>query len=80
MPTVIRFDGLRVVIYTDDHRPPHVHVIGRGCEAIFRLTGPASLSVLQENFGFSRTEIARIRQRLDASMAILRAAWESIHG
>jgi hypothetical protein len=49
MPTVIRFDGLRVVIYTDDHRPPHVHVIGRGCEAIFQLAGPATPPVLREN-------------------------------
>ena len=80
MPTVTRFDGLRVVIYTDDHRPAHVHVIGRGCEAIFRLVGSASPSELRENFGFSRTEIARIRRRLDTDMPILTAAWESIHG
>jgi hypothetical protein len=26
MPTVMRFDGLRVLIYPNDHRPAHVHV------------------------------------------------------
>ncbi len=27
MHTVSRQDGFRVVIYTDDHEPPHVHVL-----------------------------------------------------
>ena len=27
MPTILSFRGLRVVIYTNDHWPPHVHVI-----------------------------------------------------
>lgn len=40
MPTVHRFDGLRVVIYPNDHRPAHVHVMGNGCEAVFRLNAP----------------------------------------
>ncbi|WHZ20694.1 MAG: hypothetical protein OJF55_002843 [Rhodanobacteraceae bacterium] len=29
MPTILRLGGLRVVIYPNDHRPAHVHVIGR---------------------------------------------------
>lgn len=33
-------DGLRVVIYPNDHRPAHVHVIGNGCEAVFNLNCP----------------------------------------
>ncbi len=37
MPTVLRFAGLRAVIYTNDHRPAHVHVIGDGCEAVFEM-------------------------------------------
>ena len=28
MPTALRLGALRVVIYTNDHRPAHVHVIG----------------------------------------------------
>jgi hypothetical protein len=27
MPTIIKQDGLRVVIYPNDHIPSHVHVI-----------------------------------------------------
>ena len=33
MPTSLCFGGLRVVIYTNDHPPPDVHVIGVGTEA-----------------------------------------------
>jgi hypothetical protein len=47
LPTVLRFGGVRVVIYLNDHRPAHVHAIGRGCEAVFNLNCPAGLS----NFG-----------------------------
>src|SRR5260370_25575848 len=60
MPTVLRFDGLRVVIYPNDHRPAHVHVIGRGCEAVFNLSCPAGPAELRENYGFSRREIPQI--------------------
>jgi Domain of unknown function (DUF4160) len=40
MPSVDVIDGLRVVIYPNDHRPAHVHVIGSGCEAVFNLHCP----------------------------------------
>ena len=66
MPTVLRFDGLRVVVYPNDHRPAHVHVIGRGCEAVFFLncaTGPVEL---RENYGFSRREVSHIESVLTA--------------
>ncbi len=80
MPTVLRFEGLRAVVYPNDHRPAHVHVIGRGCEALFNLEGPGGLIDLRENYGFSRREIRRIGNVLTNHQAELRAAWESIHG
>jgi hypothetical protein len=30
MVTVLRAEGLRVVIFTNDHEPAHVHVFGGG--------------------------------------------------
>ena len=33
MPTILRFRGLRVMIYTHDHWPPHVHVIAPEAQA-----------------------------------------------
>jgi len=80
MPTVLRFDGLRVVIYPNDHRPAHVHVIGRGCEAVFNLNCPAGPVELRENYGFSRREITRIQGVLTEHLEELCRAWEGIHG
>ena len=49
MPTILRVDGLRVVIYPNDHMPEHVHVIGGGGEALFNLHCPDGPPVLREN-------------------------------
>jgi hypothetical protein len=80
MPTVLRFDGQRVVIYPNDHRPAHVHVIGRGREAVFRLNRPDRLVDLRENWRFSRRELSRVQRVLSEHMEELCQAWEEIHG
>ena len=80
VPTVLRFDGLRVVIYPNDHRPAHVHVIGRGSEAVFNLKCPAGPAEVRENYGFSRREISHIERALTNHVESLCDAWENIHG
>lgn len=80
MPTGLRFDGLRVVIYPNDHRPAHVHVIGRGCEAALDLNCPAGPVEVRENYGFSRREITHIQAVLTNHRGELCSAWEEIHG
>ena len=60
MPTVLRFDGLRVVIYPADHRPAHVHVIGAAGEAVFILHCPDGPPELRESYGFDRRALNRI--------------------
>ncbi|MBZ5614496.1 MAG: DUF4160 domain-containing protein [Acidobacteriia bacterium] len=80
MPTVLRFDGMRVVIYPNDHRPAHVHVIGRGFEAVFNLNCPGGPVELRENYGFSRRELTRIHGALTERLDEACRAWEGIHG
>lgn len=80
MPTVLRIGALRVVVYPNDHRPPHVHVIGNGHEAVFMVNEPVGSVVLRENYGFSARELARIQRVLEANVAALMSAWEGIHG
>ncbi len=80
MPTVgIRIDGLRIVIYPNDHRPAHVHVIGAGCEAVFNLHCPNGPPELRENYGFSSGKLSHIRTALIAQLAVLCAEWSRIH-
>ena len=80
MPTIIRFRGLRVVIYPNDHRPDHVHVIGREFEAVFFLNCPDGPIELHENYGFSLRVLRRIAVELTIRLEELCEAWEQIHG
>lgn len=80
MPAVLRFDGLRVVIYPNDHRPARVHAIGPGAEAVFHPNCPAGPVELRENYGFSPREIGRILETLAQHLDDLCRAWEEIHG
>jgi hypothetical protein len=84
VPTVLSFSGLRVVVYPNDHRPAHVHVIGRGREAVFNLNcrgaGESGPIELRENYGFLGREITRIESALAAHLLELCQAWERIHG
>lgn len=48
MPTIFSYAGHRVVIYSNDHRPAHVHVLGSGCEAVFELACPWGPPCLRE--------------------------------
>lgn len=80
MPTVLTINGLRVVVYPNDHRPAHVHVIGNGCEAIFNLLCPDGPPELRENFRFGHRELSRIEAGLTDALAQLCEEWRNIHG
>ena len=79
MPTVLRIGGLRVVIYSEDHRPAHVHVVGEG-EAVFVLNCPDGPPRLDGAHGFKAQVLARIENELSACLKDLCTAWSRIHG
>lgn len=79
MPTALRIDGLPVVIYPNDHRPPHVHVRGAGTEAVFILNCPAGPPTLRGSFGFTTVELNRIASALAAKLTALCVEWERVH-
>ena len=80
MPTVASIGGRRVVIYPNDHRPAHVHVIGKDCEAVFKLNCPEGRPELIENYDCSASELSKIRAALKTRTAHLCAEWSRIHG
>jgi hypothetical protein len=80
MPTVLRFGAFRVMVYKNDHRPPHVHVLGRGGQAIFVLNCPAGPPELRAESALSSAEIKMIRNGVSANVQTLCEAWEEIHG
>jgi len=80
MATVGEIEGLRVVIYSNDHRPAHVHVIGGGCEAVFKLNCPEGQPELRENYGFTARRLSRIKAVLTSRLTHFCAEWSRIHG
>ena len=80
MPTILTISGLRVVIYPNDHRPAHVHVIGNGCEAVFSQHCPKGPPELRENYHFSRKDLAKIADELAANLVAACSQWRQRHG
>ena len=37
MPTVKNFGSYRIMLFAEDHNPPHVHVVGRDFQAKVRI-------------------------------------------
>jgi hypothetical protein len=79
MVTVVREDGLRVVIYLNDHPPAHVHVFGDG-EAKIDLLGRDRMPSLVWADDMTHGEVRRAMRLVAKYQAFLLARWEDIHG
>ena len=81
MPTVLpKLRGWRVVIFPNDHRPPHVHVIGTEEHARFELQCDVGEVRLLSNIGFQRAQIRQIEAYLLGHLDHLCNEWERLHG
>jgi hypothetical protein len=80
VPTVLRFGRFRIMIYTNDHRPAHVHVLEGPRQAVFELNYPGGPIDLRENYGFSWPQVNRVARLLQSHDQLLCAAWREIHG
>lgn len=79
-PTILCVGNLRVVIYPNDHRPAHVHVVGPDGEAVFILHCPDGPLELRECYGFKLADVARIQIVLAGKLAELCNGWSKLHG
>ena len=79
MVTVLREDGLRVVIFVNDHLPAHVHAFGDG-ECKINLLGTDGAPALVRVDGMTRGEVRRAMRIVAERQAFLLARWEDIHG
>lgn len=79
MPTVWRDGNLRVLTYTDDHPPPHVHVFGDG-ETKIALTGRDGQCEVVQIVGASLRESRRALRIVQEKHDYLIEKWNDIHG
>jgi hypothetical protein len=80
MLTILRVRGLRVVIYMNDHRPPHVHVVGPERAAKVALGGKGERPSVVFNEGLSRGELADALIEIGRNRDMLIQRWREIHG
>jgi hypothetical protein len=80
MPTVLRADGLRIVIWPNDHAPPHVHVFSAEAQATIELGDAGQHPRLRENLRMKPAVLAKALQVVFEHHAILMQSWREIHG
>jgi len=81
MPTVLTLRNVRIVIYSNDHPPPHVHAIrAGGARAKFELNCPHGPVTLLDQDGFRRVDIVEIGAAVAAALPALCTKWREIHG
>lgn len=79
MVTIYRAHGLRVIIFSDDHEPAHVHVFGDG-QAKINLNGPDGTPELIWAEGMKANDLRRAMQLVRDQQAQFLTRWRDIHG
>jgi hypothetical protein len=75
MSTLFRFKGLKIVIYSLDHRPAHVHIIGPDVDAKVEI---GSWNVVHCE-GLSAKSLKKVIEFLRERESDLWEAWNEIH-
>ena len=76
MPTILRKDGFRIVIWTNDHEPMHVHVFHGEGEAIINIENAELVQV----WNMSRRLVRQAKEIVEENGEILAERWREIHG
>ena len=79
MIVVHRALGFRIVIYTADHAPAHVHITGPG-QAKVNLIGPDGKPELISSIGINRADLRRLLDEIGDNRDAFLKEWERIHG
>ncbi len=82
MPTVLRADGFRIVMYGPprEHPPPHVHVeYGTSGLVVLRLATGTSPQKVWAVYGMMERDVRRAYCLVDRHHEMLMHAWREIH-
>ena len=67
----------RLVVYSNDHPPPHVHVLGPGWEIRIELSIPPSLLTVAGSY--KKQNIARALLDTEQHLNRLKQLWSDLH-
>jgi hypothetical protein len=77
MPTILRVQGFRIMIFPNDHAPAHVHVFKGG--ATFQVD-LKTFTTSNEKGNLSDRDLKLAKLLVRKHSEILREEWERIHG
>lgn len=80
MGTLLRIGNWRVMIYTLDHAPAHVHIVGADGRAKIALNCPNGPVIPIDCRGIDTVSLKRILPFLEKELPRLCQAWRSTHG
>lgn len=79
MPTIERAKGFSFRIYTNDHEPPHVHVIKNDGEVIIELGDENNPPTIREIYGMRDRDVAIAYDLVEQFKTRLLNGWKEIH-
>jgi hypothetical protein len=71
MPTLAIIDGIRIMMYLDDHPPPHVHAFMSGREAQFEI-----LTGSQMEGELDRRSMRKVKLWIESNRTFLMEQWK----
>lgn len=74
----ISLGNSRLIIYSNDHPPPHVHVVGPGWEFRIALSQPPSLLTLGGKY--KKQDVAWALAKAALHLPKLKHLWRQLHG
>lgn len=80
MPTVLRKNGFRFQIFTEDHIPAHTHVFKAGKQVVINLGDRQHRVSTRENRGMATADIIKALQIAADHQVYLLEQWSEIHG
>lgn len=80
MVTVLRSGAMRLVIWSNDYPPPHVHVFLGDAEAKIALGEGAAHPRLVENWRMARRDVAIALKLVLDNRPRLLGQWSALHG
>ncbi len=79
MVTILKANGFRFVIFTDDHEPAHVYIFGGG-QAKVNFEGRDGRPDLLWAEGMKRNDLRRAMAIIDVQQELFLTKWREIHG
>jgi hypothetical protein len=76
MPIIFRIGPFRIVIFVNDHEPPHVHCIGKGERAVIEIKS----GLIRSNKGVHDKDLKKLTGFIKEQSDVLLTEWRYFHG